>query len=1505
MAGRGKTSPPQRTNIDRMFRPFFSLAAALLCFTCIVAPAAPSTTQDAPPPTLPTSGIFRKENLAAWCIVPFDKAKRSPEERAAMLEKIGVRKFVHDYRSEHVPLFEREIVALKKHGVELTGWMFPSSMNAMAESTLALFTKHNVKPQLWIIKGGGPVKADSPEDQLKRVQDEVRSLAPVAKAAAEHGLKIGLYNHGGWYGEPENQIEIIDGLRKEGFTNVGIIYNLHHGHGHLKNFETLLKQMLPHLMCLNLNGMDIAGDQRGRKILPLAAGSEDAKLIRMIRDSGYSGPIGILNHTGEDAEGRLLDNLDGLASVVQGVEKGTAPIRPAYRTWKDSTGPTPAQLPPNGIFRKDNLAAWCIVPFDAKKRSPEDRAAMVAKMGIRKIAYDWRAEHVQEFEREILAYQKNGIEMSAFWGIHDDALRLFEKHKIHPELWMMLRVAGDTEEAKVEAAATALLPTLEKARKVGCKVGIYNHGGWGGEPENMVAVCEYLKKKHGTDNVGIVYNLHHGHSHLTRLAAALGAMKPWLLCLNLNGMDPNGDQRGRKILPIAAGSEDIRVTQIIRDSGYQGPIGILNHTGEDAEARLLDNLDGLASVVQSLEKGAALVKPVYRSWKDNPPPSATQPPQAATGVPSLSAAFGKALHGPFLAEGGAPYRTLPITIECRAKLNAKQRFNILVACDPKSSAEHWELYTYTQSGFLSLYMPGRGGNITANVDVCDDRWHNLAAVIEPTVARLFVDGKLVKEAPVAPLKGNPVPGGIAIGSLVEGSIRCDGIIDDVRVSSGVRTPASPDTPPLKRDAQTLGLWSFDDLPEPPKTSATPTIPRSDLPPFQVIPAAHPSKLTATNGWSSKGNGRNWSRSLGGATSNRFSELTQITPENVATLQEAWTYKPNDAKGNVQCNPVVVDGIMYIPTPGRHIVAVDAQTGREHWRFAPVPFTGDSRGTPARRGLVHWPGDEKHPARILFGHGAWLVALDAASGLPVATFGDGGKVAVPTGTTVAGAVFEEVFVIAGYDSDVFGFDIRSGRERWRFKTRPGLGEPGAETWEGGGSGANCWGGIAMDESRGIAYVATGSPKPNFFGMGHKGDNLFSNCVIALNAKNGQRLWHFQEVRHDIWDWDIPAPPNLVTVERHGRKVDAVAQVTKLGNTLLLDRVTGEPLYDFRLAKTEGKTLPGDVTSPYQPLPELPQPFARQAYTMADAPKQDPARAFVLPTLQRANMGPFPSIEEAKPTVMFNIHGGAEWTGAAADSRGFLYVTSNEIPWAITTFRDDDPEPVKPPTAGELTYQQLCAVCHGADRRGVGHAPPLRGARHRVDESALRALLKSGRSTMPPMAFLTEEQLRPLIDFVLCKDRGANPSLAKGTGSWTFAGFKKLLDENAYPACTPPWGSLVCMNLNTGRIAWSVPFGEYRELSEKGVPVTGQENFGGASVTASGVVFATGTRDGMIRAYSATDGKELWRHALPFTGTAAPTIYEAGGRQYVVVTATGGGKLATPSGDAWVAFCLPRN
>ena len=277
------------------------------------------------------------------------------------------------------------------------------------------------------------------------------------------------------------------------------------------------------------------------------------------------------------------------------------------------TGPLAAA----DLFDRSNLAAWCIVPFDAQKRSPEDRAAMVAKMRIPRIAYDWRQKHVAEFEREIVAYQKHGIEFFAFWGVHDEALRLFERYKLHPQLWVMLREQGESQEEKVKKAAEGLLPTLEKARKIGSQVGIYNHGGWGGEPENMVAVCEYLKKNHATDNVGIIYNLHHGHSHLDRLPKAIEAMKPYLLCLNLNGMDIVGDTKGRKILPLGVGTEDVNVLRQIRASGYSGPIGILNHTQEDAEGRLLDNLDGLQWLVPQLDNQAPGAKPKYRTWREH------------------------------------------------------------------------------------------------------------------------------------------------------------------------------------------------------------------------------------------------------------------------------------------------------------------------------------------------------------------------------------------------------------------------------------------------------------------------------------------------------------------------------------------------------------------------------------------------------------------------------------------------------------------------------------------------------------------------------------------------------------------------------------------------------------------------------------------------------------------------------------------------------------------------
>lgn len=472
------------------------------------------------------------------------------------------------------------------------------------------------------------------------------------------------------------------------------------------------------------------------------------------------------------------------------------------------------QLPAADLFDKSNLAAWCIVPFDSIKRSPEARAEMVAKLGFKKVAYDWRQEHVVEFEREILAYQKHGVEMFAFWSVHDEALRLFEKYKLHPQLWVMMKGTGETQDAQVKSAAEGLLPILAKAKAIGSQVGIYNHGGWAGEPENMVAVCEYLKKNHGTDNIGIIYNLHHGHSQLDRLPKAIEAMKPHLLCLNLNGMDIAGDTKGRKILPLGVGTQDVKVLRQIRASGYSGPIGILNHTNEDAEGRLLDNLDGLQWLLPQLDDTPPGPKPKYRTWKDQPaagaPPIRKKIEITGQGVPSLNKDFGDALKGSYFELDNEPYRSLPLTIECRAKLTGKDHYNILIASDTKSSATHWELYTHAKRGTLALYLPGRGGDFDSKVDVCDGQWHNLLASIDEKTVTLWIDGKQVLEKPVQPLSGSAQPGGLAFGHLVEGTLGCDGLIDDARISRGAMKPRKGDFPRLRMD-NTLGLWDFDNL----------------------------------------------------------------------------------------------------------------------------------------------------------------------------------------------------------------------------------------------------------------------------------------------------------------------------------------------------------------------------------------------------------------------------------------------------------------------------------------------------------------------------------------------------------------------------------------------------------------------------------------------------------------------------------------------------------------------
>jgi azurin/(2Fe-2S) ferredoxin len=480
-------------------------------------------------------------------------------------------------------------------------------------------------------------------------------------------------------------------------------------------------------------------------------------------------------------------------------------------------------LPAGEVFDRGNLAAWCIVPFDAKKRGPEERATMLEKMGVRKFVYDYRAEHIPQWDEELTALKKHGIELFGWWfpttynDVAKQTLELFKRHGVKPQLWVngnggpVEVKSPEDQKQRIAAEVERLRPICEAAAPLGCQVALYNHGNWYGEPENALAIVEMLKGQ-GISNVGLVYNLHHGHAHLDRLERLLPKMLPHLLCLNLNGMDVAGDEKGRKILPLGIGTEDVRVLKIIAASGYKGVIGILNHTNEDAEGRLLDNLDGLAWVLPQVASQAAGKKPVYRTWKETAGPAFGKAKfvevSSVKSVPSLSPEFGKALAGRKVLPGKEAYSKLPLTVECRAKLNSTKGFNILVASEPKSSATHWEIYSYKDSGFFSLYLPGRGGEFKTNVNICDGEWHDLIASIEEHRVCLFVDGKLVLERETVPLTGESVAGGLAFNSLVEGGPVSDGALDDVRLSRGQMKPRKGGLPRQRMDI-TLDLWDFD------------------------------------------------------------------------------------------------------------------------------------------------------------------------------------------------------------------------------------------------------------------------------------------------------------------------------------------------------------------------------------------------------------------------------------------------------------------------------------------------------------------------------------------------------------------------------------------------------------------------------------------------------------------------------------------------------------------------
>ena len=509
------------------------------------------------------------------------------------------------------------------------------------------------------------------------------------------------------------------------------------------------------------------------------------------------------------------------------------------------------------------------------------------------------------------------------------------------------------------------------------------------------------------------------------------------------------------------------------------------------------------------------------------------------------------------------------------------------------------------------------------------------------------------------------------------------------------------------------------------------------------------------------------------------------------------------------------------------------------------------------------------------------------------------------------MFRQIVVVPGFLKDVWGFDAVTGGLLWTFHTIPQPGEFGYETWDHTEEyGANCWSGMAMDDTRGIAYIGTAAAKPNFAGSTHLGDNLFADCLIALDARTGKRLWHFQLIPHDLWDLDISAPPNLATITRDGRKVDVVAVTSKGADTLLLDRVTGKPIFPFRMRRAPTSDLPGEVTAPYQPDLELPERFNKLVFTPQDLTDRTPEAAeFAATAFKSVTTGFFRPPSLGHPNLFYGIDGGAEWSGACVDPEGRLYISANNLAWIISIFRDDDPpeDLSKPKSRGRIVYETTCAACHGLDKMGIGVAPPLRGLRSRLADTNIVRQIRTGKNGMPAFPNLSDADVKAVTDYLLFREGGNVPPSGKPERPlYGFTGYPRFLDNEGYPASKPPWGTLNCLDLNTGKLRWTVPLGEYPELAARGTPKTGTENYGGAIVTAGGLLFCSGTRDSKIRAFDKDNGAELWSGTLPWVGSAPPTTYMLNGRQYVVIASTGN-KLGKQSeyGDAYVAFALPGN
>ncbi len=668
----------------------------------------------------------------------------------------------------------------------------------------------------------------------------------------------------------------------------------------------------------------------------------------------------------------------------------------------------------------------------------------------------------------------------------------------------------------------------------------------------------------------------------------------------------------------------------------------------------------------------------------------------------------------------------------------------------------------------------------------------------------------------------------------------------------------------------------------------------------------------------------WPSYNGGYDRNHFSNQNQINTENVKMLKEVWRYSSGgaDLSGNktqIQCNPIIIEGILYGVSADQQAFALEAKTGKEIWKTNLQIETFNMTS----RGLSYWTNGQD--ARIYFGYGAYLYCLNAKNGKPVKTFGDKGKIYLVDGVRRPGsdeyfalntpvAIFKNLLIVGGRLAesssamlgDMRAFDAISGKLVWTFHTIPRPGEFGYETWEKDNyknlGGANNWMGMAIDTEREIIFAPTGSAAFDFYGGNRKGDNLFANTLLALDANTGKRIWHFQTVHHDIWDRDIPAPPNLFSIHRNGEKLDVVSVLSKQGFVFVFERETGKPVFPIEERPFPASLIPGEQTSETQPIPLVPKPFTRQTFTEDDISYLAENREEIRDTLRNMHSGqPFIPLGFKKTIFYPGTDGGPQWGGAAVDKEGVMYIPAKQNP-VYSSLRPITKERGK--DVGKSLYNQHCQTCHGLNAEGNedGSFPGIVNISERMKKERYVQILQKGRGRMPSFAHISEADKISIYKYLNGQSEELRENTQESSVEYVATGYNRWYDNQGYPVSNPPWGTLTAINMNSGEHLWQVPLGEYPELTERGVPLTGTDNYGGPAVTAGNLLFIAATKDEMFRAFDKRTGELLWQAKLPAAGYASPSVYAVKGKQYVVI-ACGGGKLRTKSGDFYVAFALP--